>query len=90
VHRARKSGGRLGTRQRRLGVYKMQEISYLAEKLSEYQGFRSMELFTYLFNEESNTQFKDLAAETFISYVHSHKFLPVSLLNAQYINTALT
>jgi hypothetical protein len=45
----------------------MRGISCLAEELSGSQGFCSMELFTYLFNEESNTQFKELAAKTFIS-----------------------
>jgi hypothetical protein len=34
VHRAGKSGGTLGKRKRRFGVYKMQGISCLAEELS--------------------------------------------------------
>ena len=45
----------------------MQGISCLAEELSESQGFRSMDLFTYLFNEEGNIQLNELAAKTFIS-----------------------
>jgi len=45
----------------------MQGITCLAEELSESQGFCSVDLFTYLFNEEGNTQLNELAAETFIS-----------------------